>query len=60
MDGAPKTIKEGVNKDEAETIKKKFATLARLSKLSRSMASVSSWAQSLFYVRDAGSGCVRS
>ena len=24
MDGAPKTIKEGVNKDEAETIKKKF------------------------------------
>jgi large subunit ribosomal protein L7/L12 len=25
VDGAPKTIKEGVNKDEAETIKKKFA-----------------------------------
>ena len=25
MDGAPKTIKEGVNKEEAETIKKKFA-----------------------------------
>ncbi len=24
VDGAPKTIKEGVNKDEAETIKKKF------------------------------------
>ena len=25
VDGAPKTIKEGVNKDEAETIKNKFA-----------------------------------
>src|SRR6202171_6392846 len=25
VDGAPKTIKAGVNKDEAETIKKKFA-----------------------------------
>ena len=25
VDGAPKPIKEGVNKDEAETIKKKFA-----------------------------------
>ena len=25
VDGAPKTIKEGVTKDEAETIKKKFA-----------------------------------
>ncbi|HEX6467041.1 MAG TPA: 50S ribosomal protein L7/L12 [Terriglobales bacterium] len=25
VDGAPKTVKEGVNKDEAETIKKKFA-----------------------------------
>jgi large subunit ribosomal protein L7/L12 len=25
VDGAPKNIKEGVNKDEAETIKKKFA-----------------------------------
>ena len=25
VDGAPKTIKEGVSKDEAETIKKKFA-----------------------------------
>jgi large subunit ribosomal protein L7/L12 len=25
VDGAPKTIKEGVNKDVAETIKKKFA-----------------------------------
>jgi large subunit ribosomal protein L7/L12 len=24
VDGAPKNIKEGVNKDEAETIKKKF------------------------------------
>jgi large subunit ribosomal protein L7/L12 len=24
VDGAPKTIKEGVNKDEAETIRKKF------------------------------------
>jgi large subunit ribosomal protein L7/L12 len=24
VDGAPKTIKEGVNKEEAETIKKKF------------------------------------
>ena len=24
MDGAPKTIKEGVYKEEAETIKKKF------------------------------------
>ena len=24
VDGAPKTIKEGINKDEAETIKKKF------------------------------------
>jgi len=24
VDGAPKTIKEGVNKDEAESIKKKF------------------------------------
>jgi large subunit ribosomal protein L7/L12 len=24
VDGAPKTVKEGVNKDEAETIKKKF------------------------------------
>ena len=24
VDGAPKTIKEGVNKDEAETIKRKF------------------------------------
>ncbi len=24
MDGAPKTIKEGVNKEEAEAIKKKF------------------------------------
>jgi len=25
VDGAPKTVKEGVNKDEAESIKKKFA-----------------------------------
>ena len=25
VDGAPKTIKEGVNKDEAESIKKKFS-----------------------------------
>jgi large subunit ribosomal protein L7/L12 len=25
VDGAPKTIKEGVNKDEAETIRKKFS-----------------------------------
>ena len=25
VDGAPKTIKEGINKDEAESIKKKFA-----------------------------------
>ena len=25
VDGAPKTIKEGVNKEEAETIRKKFA-----------------------------------
>ena len=25
VDGAPKAIKEGVSKDEAETIKKKFA-----------------------------------
>ena len=25
VDGAPKTIKEGINKDEAETIRKKFA-----------------------------------
>src|SRR5438552_12342280 len=25
VDGAPKAIKEGVNKDEAETIRKKFA-----------------------------------
>ena len=25
VDGAPKTIKDGVSKDEAETIKKKFA-----------------------------------
>src|ERR1700677_1185412 len=24
VDGAPKTVKEGVNKDEAETIKRKF------------------------------------
>jgi large subunit ribosomal protein L7/L12 len=24
VDGAPKTIKEGINKDEAEAIKKKF------------------------------------
>jgi large subunit ribosomal protein L7/L12 len=24
VDGAPKTVKEGVNKDEAEAIKKKF------------------------------------
>ena len=24
VDGAPKTIKDGVNKDEAATIKKKF------------------------------------
>jgi large subunit ribosomal protein L7/L12 len=24
VDGAPKPIKEGINKDEAETIKKKF------------------------------------
>ncbi len=24
MSGAPKTVKEGVNKDEAATIKKKF------------------------------------
>ena len=24
VDGAPKTVKEGVSKDEAETIKKKF------------------------------------
>jgi len=24
VDGAPKTVKEGVNKEEAETIKKKF------------------------------------
>ena len=29
MDGAPKPIKEGVNKDEAETIRKKFTTQAR-------------------------------
>ncbi len=25
VDGAPKTVKEGINKDEAETIRKKFA-----------------------------------
>ena len=25
VDGAPKTVKEGVSKEEAETIKKKFA-----------------------------------
>ena len=25
VDGAPKTVKEGMNKDEAETIRKKFA-----------------------------------
>ena len=25
VDGAPKTVKEGVNKEEAESIKKKFA-----------------------------------
>ena len=25
VDGAPKPVKEGVNKDEAEAIKKKFA-----------------------------------
>src|SRR6201985_2708524 len=25
VDGAPKTVKEGINKDEAEAIKKKFA-----------------------------------
>jgi large subunit ribosomal protein L7/L12 len=25
VDGAPKTVKEGVGKEEAETIKKKFA-----------------------------------
>jgi large subunit ribosomal protein L7/L12 len=25
VDGAPKTVKEGVNKEEAENIKKKFA-----------------------------------
>ena len=25
VDGAPKTVKEGINKEEAETIKKKFA-----------------------------------
>jgi large subunit ribosomal protein L7/L12 len=25
VDGAPKTVKEGVNKEEAETLKKKFA-----------------------------------
>jgi len=25
VDGAPKTIKDGINKDEAEAIKKKFA-----------------------------------
>ena len=24
VDGAPKTVKEGINKDEAEAIKKKF------------------------------------
>ena len=24
VDGAPKTVKEGINKDEAATIKKKF------------------------------------
>ena len=24
VDGAPKTVKEGINKEEAETIKKKF------------------------------------
>ena len=29
VDGAPKTIKEGVNKEEAETIKKKFADRRR-------------------------------
>jgi large subunit ribosomal protein L7/L12 len=28
VDGAPKTIKEGVNKEEAETIKKKFDGVA--------------------------------
>ena len=32
VDGAPKTIKEGVNKDEAETIKKKFTEAGRRSK----------------------------
>ena len=25
VDGAPKTVKEGINKDEAEAIRKKFA-----------------------------------
>jgi len=28
VDGAPKTVKEGVSKEEAETIKKKFADAA--------------------------------
>jgi len=32
VDGAPKTIKEGVNKDEAESIKKKFTEAERPSR----------------------------
>ena len=30
VDGAPKTVKEGVNKDEAEAIKKKFEGVATI------------------------------
>ncbi len=36
VDGAPKSIKEGVSKDEAETIKKSSLKPERLSKLSNS------------------------
>jgi len=36
VDGAPKSIKEGVSKEEAETIKKKFTEAAQLSRSSNS------------------------
>jgi len=34
VDGAPKTVKEGVSKDEAASIKKKFEDAGARSKLS--------------------------
>ena len=40
VDGAPKTVKEGVNKEEAETIKKKFTEAGATVEVSRLQCNV--------------------